>query len=231
MGLKVCESQILFLFLQRKYKRNPLKLRLSGFRHIALVVFALSLMMTGCRRNDAGNSDSNTMVIVDTTTATKVDPEVQMALESSIVLDQVKNIFRVVSEDQRSLSGFVASGLCDKAFCSKSWNKLLMAVQRKEFLTSTLFFELDYWTMTRDPEPVMFEEFEVTNLVIDDNKKSASVSFVVYESSTYVPARVDLVFEDGRWVIDNFHDLRYMLNLRHCMWNYLNHDMIGISPV
>lgn len=202
-------------------------MRLSGFRIMTLGLFALTLLMTGCNRSqDAGKGEnSNTMVIVDTTKAMKVDPEVQMALESGIVLDQVKNIFRVVSEDQRSLGGFVMSGLCDKAFCSKSWNKLLMAVQRKEFLTGTLFFELDYWTMTRDPELVMFEEFEVTQLTIDDNKKSASVSFVVYESSTYVPARVDLVFEDGRWVIDNFHDLRYMLNLRHCMWNYLNHDI------
>ena len=71
-----------------------------------------------------------------------------------------------------------------------------------------------------------FEEFEVTKLVMDEQGKSASVSFVVYEPDTYVPARVDLVFENGRWVIDNFYDLRYMLNLRHGMWNYLNHDIV-----
>lgn len=71
-----------------------------------------------------------------------------------------------------------------------------------------------------------FEEFEVTKLVMDEQGISASVSFVVYEPDTYVPARVDLVFENGRWVIDNFYDLRYMLNLRHCMWNYLNHDIV-----
>ena len=183
-------------------------------------------MLTGC--HSAPNKDNTTSTIsIDTTkTISKVDPEVQMALERGIVLDQVKNIFRVVSEDQRSMSGFVMSGLCDKAFCSKSWNKLMLAVQRKEYMTSTLFFEVDYWTMTRDPELVQFEEFEVTKLVIDEHQKSASVSFVVYEPTAYVPARVDLVYEDGRWVIDNFYDLRYMLNLRHCMWNYLNHDVI-----
>ena len=194
--------------------------------HIAIGLFSLSLMMYGCQRNDVDKQSQNVVIADTTKTATRVDPEVQMALERGVVLDRVKNIFRVVSEDQRTMGGFVMSGLCDKAFCSKSWNKLMMAVQRKEYMTNTLFYEVDYWTMTRDPEMVMFEEFEVTKLVMDENQKSASVSFVVYEPTTYVPARGDLIYEDGRWVIDNFYDLRYMLNLRHSMWNYLHSDII-----
>lgn len=191
-----------------------------------ITMFTLLLMFSGCQRG-SNNDKTNQLVAKDTTkTIIQKNSEIQMEMERAIVLDRVKNIFRVVSEDQRSMSGFVMSGLCDRAFCSKSWNELMMAVQRKEYLTSTLFFELDYWTMTRDPELVTFEEFEVTKLVMDEQGKSASVSFVVYEPDTYVPARVDLVFENGRWVIDNFYNLRYMLNLRHCMWNYLNHDIV-----
>lgn len=191
-----------------------------------ITMFTLLLMFSGCQRG-SNNDKTNQIVAKDTTkTIIQKNSEIQMEMERAIVLDRVKNIFRVVSEDQRSMSGFVMSGLCDRAFCSKSWNELMMAVQRKEYLTSTLFFELDYWTMTRDPELVTFEEFEVTKLVMDEQGKSASVSFVVYEPDTYVPARVDLIFENGRWVIDNFYDLRYMLNLRHCMWNYLNHDIV-----
>lgn len=194
--------------------------------HSTITMFTLLLMFSGCQRG-SNNDKTNQIVAKDTTkTIIQKNSEIQMEMERAIVLDRVKNIFRVVSEDQRSMSGFVMSGLCDRAFCSKSWNELMMAVQRKEYLTSTLFFELDYWTMTRDPELVTFEEFEVTKLVMDEQGKSASVSFVVYEPDTYVPARVDLVFENGRWVIDNFYNLRYMLNLRHCMWNYLNHDIV-----
>lgn len=194
--------------------------------HSTITMFTLLLMFSGCQRG-SNNDKTNQIVAKDTTkTIIQKNSEIQMEMERAIVLDRVKNIFRVVSEDQRSMSGFVMSGLCDRAFCSKSWNELMMAVQRKEYLTSTLFFELDYWTMTRDPELVTFEEFEVTKLVMDEQGKSASVSFVVYEPDTYVPARVDLVFENGRWVIDNFYDLRYMLNLRHCMWNYLNHNIV-----
>ena len=191
-----------------------------------VTMMTMLLLFTGCNRGSNNNKESNILAKDTTKTIIQKNSEIQMEMERAIVLDRVKNIFRVVSEDQRSMSGFVMSGLCDRAFCSKSWNELMMAVQRKEYLTSTLFFELDYWTMTRDPELVTFEEFEVTKLVMDEQGKSASVSFVVYEPDTYVPARVDLVFENDRWVIDNFYDLRYMLNLRHCMWNYLNHDIV-----
>lgn len=191
-----------------------------------VTMMTMLLLFTGCNRGSNNNKESNILAKDTTKAIIQKNSEIQMEMERAIVLDRVKNIFRVVSEDQRSMSGFVMSGLCDRAFCSKSWNELMMAVQRKEYLTSTLFFELDYWTMTRDPELVTFEEFEVTKLVMDEQGKSASVSFVVYEPDTYVPARVDLVFENGRWVIDNFYNLRYMLNLRHCMWNYLNHDIV-----
>ena len=191
-----------------------------------ITMITMLLMFTGCNRGSNNNKESYIVAKDTTKTIIQKNSEIQMEMERAIVLDRVKNIFRVVSEDQRSMSGFVMSGLCDRAFCSKSWNELMMAVKRKEYLTSTLFFEIDYWTMTRDPELVTFEEFEVTKLVMDDQKKSASVSFVVYEPDTYVPARVDMIYENGRWVIDNFYDLRYMLNLRHCMWNYLNHDIL-----
>ena len=191
-----------------------------------ITMITMLLMFTGCNRGSNNNKERDIVAKDTTKTIIQKNSEIQMEMERAIVLDRVKNIFRVVSEDQRSMSGFVMSGLCDRAFCSKSWNELMMAVKRKEYLTSTLFFEIDYWTMTRDPELVTFEEFEVTKLVMDDQKKSASVSFVVYEPDTYVPARVDMIYENGRWVIDNFYDLRYMLNLRHCMWNYLNHDIL-----
>jgi hypothetical protein len=184
------------------------------------------LMLAGCQ-NSPQNQQADNVVRKDTMkTVAKMDSEMQLEMERAVILDYVQNIFRVVNDDQRTITGFVNSGLCDRAFCSKSWNKLIKSIKRKEYLTGTLFFEVDYWTMTRDPGMVTFEDFEVTKLVMDEKEKSASVSFVVCEYNDDVPARVDLVYEDGRWVIDNFYDLRYMLNLRHCMWNYLNNDFI-----
>ena len=151
---------------------------MKHFRQILYInigVFSMLLMFAGCQ-NSPQNQQADNVVRKDTMkTVAKMDSEMQLEMERAVILDYVQNIFRVVNDDQRTIT---------------------------------------------------FEDFEVTKLVMDEKEKSASVSFVVCEYNDDVPARVDLVYEDGRWVIDNFYDLRYMLNLRHCMWNYLNNDFI-----
>ena len=191
---------------------------------LANSVFALPLLFIGCQRVSHGTIDSQDTAVLalDTTNQNmQLNTEVQMALEQSVVLERVKDIFRIVEEDQMSLEGFVESGMCDQVFCSKSWNELLAAVREKENATCTPCFEVDYWHMTRDPEFVSFDDFRVSQMLIN-GKNTASVSFTVYDENEEVPARVDLVFEDGRWLIDNFYQLKSMLNLRHSMWYYLN---------
>lgn len=46
----------------------------------------------------------------------------------------------------------------------------------------------------------------------NSNKKRTTVSFYVSDAYEEVPASVDLVFENGHWVIDNFHQLKGMVN-------------------
>ena len=48
---------------------------------------------------------------------------------------------------------------------------------------------------------------------------------MVYDSDSYTPARIELVYEDGNWKIDNFYHLKYMLNMRSMMSQYLGNDM------
>ena len=43
---------------------------------------------------------------------------------------------------------------------------------------------------------------------------------------TYTPARIDMIFEDGRWVINNFYDMKYMVDVRNSMLQYLVTDMM-----
>ena len=121
------------------------------------------------------------------------------------------------------MGGSIDSDLLDKAYCSESWNQLLMAVRRQEYLTNTLFFEVDHWTMSHDTDLVDFDEFVVRNLVFTDEEKRAQVDFTVYEDAkSYIPARIELVYEDGQWKIDNFYHLKYMFNLRERMWEFLD---------
>jgi len=167
--------------------------------------------------------DSSEVVPAAAVAAAVIDTarsEVRMQMEGQVVVDRVRDIFRVVRADCLTLGGSTENELLDKAFCSKEWNNLLMQVRQKEANTNSLFFELDYWTMTRNPGVVNFDEFELASLTLGEQKR-ASVNYTVYEADTYNPARVDLVFEDGRWVIDNFHHLKYMLDIQSAMWNFV----------
>ena len=149
-----------------------------------------------------------------------------LAIERQVVLERVKCNYGLIKQETTYLGGSVDNDWLDKAFCSKRWNDLLMAVRRKEFQTNSLFFEVNRWTMAYDSNLISFDEFEVADCFIGSNEdKIASVNFTVYTSDSYTPVRVELVYEDGQWKIDNFYHLKYMLNLRESMYQYLDNDM------
>lgn len=159
-------------------------------------------------------------------TPDSVKSEMALQLEREALLERVRAIYTLVKHECIYLGGSVDNDMLDKSFCSKSWNKLLMAVRSKEHNTGTLFFEVNKWTMTYDSDLVSFDEFEVQDLNMDANEMTATVNFTVYASDTYTPARIELVYEDGTWKIDNFYHLKYGLNLRSQMWDYLGNDLI-----
>jgi hypothetical protein len=155
-----------------------------------------------------------------------VKSEMALQLEREALMARVKAIYNLVKQETIYMGGSVDNDLLDKSFCSKSWNKLLMAVRSKEHNTGTLFFEVNKWTMAYDSDLVSFDEFEVQELNMDTDEMTATVNFTVYASDTYTPARIELVYEDGNWKIDNFYHLKYGLNLRSQMWDYLGNDLI-----
>ena len=160
---------------------------------------------------------TDTTMVSDTLTS-----EVSAMVDRGVVLERVQTIYSLIKQECTYMGGSTDSDLLDKAFCSESWNQLLMAVRRQEYLTNTLFFEVNHWTMSHDTELVNFDEFQVRNLVISEDEKRAQVDFTVYEPDNYIPARIELVFEDGQWKIDNFYHLKYMFNLRERMWEFLD---------
>ena len=186
-------------------------------------------MFTGCqgssnRAQDCCNSDSVQILGADTTLVSDtLSSEVSAMVERGVVLERVLTIYSFIKQECTYMGGSTDSDLLDKAFCSKSWNQLLMAVRRQEYLTNTLFFEVNHWTMSHDTDLVSFEEFEVRKCVFNGDEKRAQVDFTVYENnSSYTPARIELVYEDGQWKIDNFYHLKYMFNMRERMWEYLD---------
>ena len=213
-----------------KEENQPLKIVIA-LRDVSVVILAItSLILTfNClEERQLAAYEKETASVSDTIcqTADTTNTEMRMALERAVVLERVKEIYLLVRNEYACNGGSYEYEWFDRAFCSKSWNKLLLEVRCKEERTNTLFYEINPWSMTRYSGMIVnFDEFEVTDLVIEPEKK-ASVSFTVYEDDAYTPARIDLVYENGRWVIDNFYNLKYMLDVRNCMRQFLAHDIV-----
>ena len=204
---------------------------MKRFNNGLLLLLALVTLhiTTSCQDDKKTLSSAERLPELAKDTVRSVDTlstETKLLVESEVVLECAKSIFREVKNYQLSCGGIVMNELFDKMYCSTSWNDMLMSVRRKEFETNTLFFEVDYWAMTRELGFVTFDEFRVSKLVVNEDEKFASVDFTVYDLFTYNPARVDMVYENGRWVINNFYDLKYGVNVRNSMMEYLVTDLI-----
>lgn len=193
--------------------------------------FVASVSLSSCQNTSSevqDNYDYTQFISTDSPSLSDtLTTEISAEVERGVVLERVQNIYSLIKQECTYMGGSTDSDLLDKAFCSESWNQLLMAVRRQEYLTNTLFFEVNHWTMSHDTELVNFDEFQVRNLVISEDEKRAQVDFTVYEPDNYIPARIELVFEDGQWKIDNFYHLKYMFNLRERMWEYLDGNQMA----
>ena len=191
------------------------------------LTLVIGLVSTSCQRSKGTPENGGTNEIVkDTVVSDSVQSEMALAIERQVVLERVRSIYGLVKQECTYLGGSVDNDWLDKAFCSRRWNDLLMAVRNKEFHTNTLFFEVNRWTMTYDSDLISFDEFEVADCIIgEDNDKTAAVNFTVYAPDSYTPVRIELVYEDGQWKIDNFYHMKYMLNLRQSMYQYLGNDL------
>ena len=199
------------------------KVLLIGF------TFVLGIMFTSCQSSskEIPESGSSEEIQKDTIISDSLQSEMALAIERQVVLERVRSIYSLIKQECTYLGGSVDNDFLDKSFCSKRWNDLLMAVRRKEFQTNSLFFEVNRWTMTYDSNLISFDEFEVADCYIGpDNEKTATVNFTVYAADSYTPVRIELVYEDGQWKIDNFYHMKYMLNLRQSMYRYIGSDML-----
>lgn len=194
---------------------------------ILFVAGLISSSCTGAGKGAPESGSTNEKIDKDTVKSDSIVSEMALAIERQVVLERVRSIYGLIKQECTYLGGSVDNDWLDKSFCSKRWNDLLMAVRRKEFQTNSLFFEVNRWTMTYDSNLISFDEFEVEDCFIGpNNEKTATVNFTVFASDTYTPVRLELVYEDGQWKIDNFYHMKYMLNLRQCMYRYIGSDML-----
>lgn len=198
----------------------------SGITKHALAALSLILTISGCEhrshisaQNDSSAVEDSFQVIPTTDTLTS---EMSAEVQEGIILERVKDIYYMIRSDYMSHGGSFDNELYDQAFCSQSWNRLMMRVHRKEYETGTLFFEINHWAMAQYTSIPFYDEFRISYLNLHSRVKRAVVSFMVYEDYSYTPARIELVYEDNQWKIDNFYNMKYKLNVRTAMWNYIH---------
>ena len=195
-----------------------------NYLRIAVLLFGVMPWLMACQQN------STTTIAIDSVDTLlhqqvsmlpdTINSEVRLQVESEHVKERVEGIFKIVKAEVLSNGGIITGELLDRCYCTESWNRLLLAVHRKEEQSFATFYNIDYWCMLREPDIVTFDQFVVTRLSLGE-RMTASVAYTVYGHDTYTPAEVDLVFEKGQWLIDNFHNYRYMINVRHSMKEFL----------
>ena len=130
--------------------KRLVKSLLIGLPFVASCVFS-SCQGSQTKATDSSNSDSIQILGTDSTLVSDtLQSEVSAMLERGVVLERVQTIYSLIKQECTYLGGSTDTDLLDKAFCTKSWNQLLMAVRRQEYLTNTLFFEVNHWTMSHD---------------------------------------------------------------------------------
>ena len=117
-----------------------------SYYQLAFLLLLLSLTLTGCQSRDKAPVQRQVaeMSFRDTieTAPDTLFSETRLMAERGAVLQRTRDIFSVIRNYQLSTGGLVMTELLDKAYCSKAWNNMLLAVRRKEFQTNTLTGEI-----------------------------------------------------------------------------------------
>ena len=162
----------------------------------------------------------------------KVQPAVanQEGLSEQDVTNRVYEIYSMVYTIYNAwASGDTTVHLYDYDFeseyCSRDWNNLVARVNEYDNSHEEIemgFFDADYWVMGQDAQDLSISEVSVVKFQGD----KAVVEFDRENCGSTSRIRLEMVYEDGEWKIDNFIDLQYELNWKENMKNYLT-EMTG----
>lgn len=139
--------------------------------------------------------------------------------ESDEVRNAVAEIYAAVEKEYAQSAYGTDSDLAAR-FCSKAWRETVRRVREKENLTDDICLDADYWVMGQD-----VSDFHVDSISVDHyyakEPRSAFMSVKVHNCGQTTPVFLKLVEEDGKWVIDNFIDIKNDLDWRQSMDDYL----------
>lgn len=114
----------------------------------------------------------------------------------------------------------------DSEYCSRDWNHMVARVDAYDNNHEEIemgFFDADYWVMGQDAQDLSISD---VNLVSFQGDK-AVVEFDRENCGSTSHVRLEMVYEDGEWKIDNFIDVNPEfgdLNWKANMKDYLKQN-------
>lgn len=136
----------------------------------------------------------------------------------SDIYAQVFDLYGKVSEtfDFSSLENI------DSLYCSADWNAWVARVndfdRQHEDDGMMGFFDADYWIMGQD-----WQDLSVSDIrVVEVKNSTATVELNLHNCGSITAVRLEMLLEDGQWQIDNFIDVKYDVNWKAGMKEYLS---------
>lgn len=160
-------------------------------------------------------------------------PRADSADDSLQLVQRVKDIYSAVFDRyEHSDSLFKTSAdanvmtAMDSLYCSEAWNALVARVMERDrqvFEREGLmgFFDADYWIMGQDWQDLGLSRVRAREIT----DSTAVVDFLLHNCGEEIPVSLDMVRQDGRWLIDNFFNVRDDFSFKDEMLQYVEPEV------
>ena len=189
----------------------------KAFMKKLLFLCSVALALTSCY---SGNNSKPVIPSIDDEVVTdSTSAEVQNHADPVLIEERVKLIYEAVARcypEIHDLSPTTDS--LDMAFCSTQWQTLVGMVNEKDAssMGGTGFFDTDYWIQGQDWGKIGISNVKVK--VKDDSHADINLDL---HNITTKKVKLQMIFERGEWMIDNFIDETNKVNWKQNMTKYL----------
>ena len=175
----------------------------------------MTVILTSC-----GGKSMNIIPVGEEATDTTITNEVPRDMTSpEIIEERVRTIYKAVAAAYPEINDISPSNdSLDFAFCTGQWQTLVEMVNEKDAsnMGRSGFFKADYWIMGQD-----WGRISASNIKANvKNDTHADVTLTLHNLSD-IRVKLEMIFERGEWLIDNFIDQSHNKNWKQSMIKYL----------
>lgn len=144
-------------------------------------------------------------------------------LDTAALVQRVTDIYEVALKQYNDMDAHgSAENLInlDSLFCSDDWSSWVKRVNAydRQAESGMGFFEADYWIMGQDWNDLNVTDIRVTAMT----DSTATVELNLHNCGNVTAVRLEMLFENGAWNIDNFIDVTNDFDWKAGMKEYMS---------